>query len=207
MHVLDRAPLALEPRHRRIAVEADHQPVAGARAPASSLTWPGCSRSKQPLVKPMRRPCARHSASRSSSTSSRTRSFPPARASRPAGCAGAIRRRYRRGAALADHDRGAALAARIAGSKSARSASIDGEHRHHRVARARHVAHLHRIGRHVDRRAAAPRPAVMPSSLQRDQHRLAADALRTSSAAAATISRRSSRRGDRVASAVPCGSA
>ena len=54
----------------------------------------------------------------------------------------------------------AALAARIAGSKP----GIDGQHGgkdcHHGVARARHVAHLDRIGGDVDRLAAAPAPAT-----------------------------------------------
>ena len=99
----------------------------------------------------------------------------------------------------------AALAARIADSKSALDRQHDREHGRDRVARAGHVAHLHRIGRHVDRPGAA-RMKQHALLAQRHQHRLASD----------RAGQRVGRRRDLVAGVapadasprpVPCGSA
>ena len=49
---------ALEPLHRRVRVERDDQPVADRRRLLDQRDMPGCSRSKQPLVKPTVHPCA-----------------------------------------------------------------------------------------------------------------------------------------------------
>ena len=59
----------------------------------------------------------------------------------------------------------AALAARTATSKSARAASITREHRHDRIAGARHVPHLHRIGRTRESARRARGTSISPSSL------------------------------------------
>ena len=74
--------------------------------------------------------------------------------------------RDRRGAALADHDGGGRIGDAHRDLEVGARGQHDGERRHHRVAGARDVPHLDRIGRHVDRRAAAPAPASCPSSLR-----------------------------------------
>jgi len=63
--------------------------------------------------------------------------------------------RYGRDAALADTTEAAALAVRMAVLAVSSDRQHHGECCRDSVARARHVAHSHRIGRHVDRRTAA----------------------------------------------------
>ena len=70
----------------------------------------------------------------------------------------------------------AALAARIGGFERHAGRQHGRQHRHHRVAGAGDVAHLHRIGRHVDRRPPSRAPicsSIMPSFAARHQHGLA----------------------------------
>ena len=111
----------------------------------------------------MRRPCRRHSASRSSSIDAVEHDLLlGARASPPAECG--ERNSVggdRRGAALADHDGGGGVGGAHRGLVVGACRQHHRQHRHHRVARTGHVAHLHRIGRHVHRRL---RPSTRISS-------------------------------------------
>ena len=116
-----------------------------ARACASTLMWPGCRRSNTPLVKPMRRSCARHSVEprielapvehdlllggeRRGGQDAR-----PQFGGRDGG-----------GAALADHDGGRGIGGAHRRLEIGAERQHDREHRGDRVARAGHVAHLHR---------------------------------------------------------------
>ena len=158
VHVLHRPSLALEPLHRRVAVEPDHQPVAGGARLGQQLDVAGMQEIEAAVGEAdaqALRGATRRAARRA--PTSRTRSSPRARATAAAGCGA------RSSAAetvavprLPTTTAAAALAARIAGSKPAPAASIDRQHRDHRVAGARHVAHLDRIGRHVHRPRRAP---------------------------------------------------
>ena len=146
-----------------------------ARASASTRMWPGCSRSKQPLVKPMRRSCPpplveplveQRAVEHDLLLGRERRRRQDARAQLGGG--------HRRGAGLADDDRGRG----IGGARRRLEVRPHGEQRRKhgddRVAGAGHVAHLDREGRHMDRLAAlgVEQHAVLA---QRHQHRLASD--------------------------------
>ena len=151
--VLQRTLRALVRRaHRCVAVEADHQAIAGrARLRQHAGHGRDAANRNTPLVKPMRRSCARHSFS-CASRSFTVRTIFSSVASAAGGrmrCAQFVGG-HDRGAALADRDRSRGIG------RAHRRLEIGAErqqhrkHRHHRIARAGNVAHFHRIGRRVN---------------------------------------------------------
>ena len=143
------------------------------RAAVSTLTWPGCRMSKQPLVKPMRSPCLRHSA-RCASRS------PPAGTIFSSAASDACGRIFRRnsgrrhggGALLADRDRRRRIRHPQRGLPIGPGRERQRQRGGDRVARAGDVAHLDRQRRHVDRLAAANHQRHAVFAL-RHQHGLA----------------------------------
>ena len=168
LHILHRTVRALQPLHRGVAVEPDHQPVAGAARLRQHLDVAGMQdietaigeADAQSLPAPVRRAVRR--VRRQSNTifsSAASDACGRMRARSSASETVAVPR-------LPTTTAAAALAARIAVSQSAPAASISRQHRDHGVARAGDIAHLDRIGRHVDRLRRRAPPASCRRSLR-----------------------------------------
>ena len=134
------------------------------RACSSRWTCPGCSRSKQPLVKPMRQPLRRQRSTCSAAASRVTilRSAPPC-GDQPAKQVVLARHR---GADFADHDAGRDVGQPHRDLQLQPGRHAGRERGDHGVARARHVEHLGRLGRESAARrprrpgSCRPRPRV-----------------------------------------------
>ena len=173
--VLHRPLLALQAPHRGVVVEADHQPVAGGARPGQQLDVAGMQQVEaavgeadaHSLPAPLREPLVEHRPVEHDLLLGRERGGRQnARAQ--------LRGRDRGGAALADHDRGRRVGGAHGGLETGIGRQHRREHRDHGVARARHVAHLDRIGADMDRLAARrhQRHALLAA---RHQHGLAPD--------------------------------
>ena len=147
---LHRAPLALEPAHRSIAVEADHEPV---RRLARLAQQRDVARMQQVEATvgeadalPPRAPSSDRLQRRTERHDLGFRGREVARPHRAEQVGGM----HRRGACLADRDPcAAAFASWAAAMRSAPLAERCGKGRHHRVARAGDVEHLPRLRREV----------------------------------------------------------